>query len=235
MDLPQSLYDEVFGTRPHWIYHAWVMFTIWIVLIPAVLLLTRFGKPAPSPIGIPKASAKLGRKLFWFTMHRFGLSVLAMASVVAGAIAIAASGGFSGTLHSVFGIATLVLGAMQIVSAWFRGSHGVRNPAGSMNNEPPVPSGDHYDMTARRRWFEAYHKTVGWLTLACALGAVATGLSQFWVPGVGVVLTLLAVLYALIAVVLEARGYRHDTYMSNFGTGAHHPYNEKRIEEMCRR
>ncbi|BCH08421.1 hypothetical protein MesoLj131c_26790 [Mesorhizobium sp. 131-3-5] len=234
MNLLRPLYEGIFGTTAHWNYHAWLMFTIWIVLIPAVLLLTRFGKPAPTLEGIPKGSAKLGRKLFWFTMHRVGLSALATASVVGGLVAIAANGGFSATLHSVFGIATVVLSVMQIVSAWFRGSHGVSKTVASVTAEPPATHGDHYDMTARRRWFEAYHKTVGWVTVASALGAVTTGLSQYWVSGMGTVMASLAVLYALIAVVLEARGYRHDTYMSNFGTGAHHPFNRQRIEEMSR-
>jgi hypothetical protein len=234
MNLLRPLYEEIFGTTGHWNYHAWLMFTIWIVLVPAVLLLTRFGKPAPTREGIPKGSAKLGRKLFWFTMHRTGLSALAMASVVGALIAIAASGGFSATLHSVFGIATVVLGAIQIISAWFRGSHSVSKAVASGAADLPAPRGDHYDMTARRRWFEAYHKTVGWVTVASALGAVTTGLSQYWVSGMGAVMASLAVLYALTAVFLEARGYHHDTYMSNFGTGAHHPFNRQRIELMSR-
>jgi hypothetical protein len=231
-----SLFEELLGTVfvAHWNYHAWLMFTIWIVLVPASLLLTRFGKPTPSLTGIPKGSPKLGRKLFWFTTHRVGLSVLVMVSVLGGSIAVAASGGFSATLHSVFGIATVFLGGMQIASAWFRGSHGGRNTVQSIAVDYLAQRGDHYDMTARRRWFEAYHKTVGWLTVACALGAVTTGLSQYWVPGIGFTLAALALLFGLVAVVLEARGYRHDTYLSNFGTGAHHPFNNKRVEEMSR-
>lgn len=39
--------------------------------------------------------------------------------------------------------------------------------------------GDHFDMTPRRRWFEAYHKTAGYFTMMLAVGAVATGLSQY--------------------------------------------------------
>ncbi|TPK62413.1 hypothetical protein FJ930_26875 [Mesorhizobium sp. B2-4-15] len=228
-----SLYEALFGTTAHWNYHAWLMFTIWIVLVPASLLLTRFGKPAPSLTGIAQGSPKLGRKLFWFTIHRVGLSVLVLVSVIGGLIAVVASSGVSGTLHALFGMATVSLGVIQIVSAWLRGSHGVRDAARSVA-EKPVQHGDHYDMTARRRWFEAYHKTVGWLTVASALGAVATGLSQYWMPEIGIALAVLALLFPCLAVVLEATGFRHDTYLSNFGTGAHHPYNRKRIEEMSR-
>ncbi|RWB35836.1 MAG: hypothetical protein EOS50_01380 [Mesorhizobium sp.] len=233
-DKPIPLFDAWFGLSilPHWHLHAWLMFAIWIVLVPAVVALTRFGKPPPSAVGIPKGSPKFGRKLYWFTLHRVCLFVLTVISVVAGLMAVTASNGFSGTLHAVFGIGTLVLGALQVVGARWRGTHGGRDPEQGTPNRPVFTRGDHYDMTLRRRWFEACHKTVGYFALVCAIGAVATGLSQYWIFGIAIALGFVVACWLVIAIVLEAKGFRHDTYLSNFGTGAHHPFNKARIDTI---
>ena len=220
---------ELFGVTltAHWSLHAWLMVAIWIVLVPGVLVLTRFGKPPPSPEGIPKGSARFGRKLLWFTAHRAGLFLLVVASVIGGCIALLAGG--DGTLHGVFGIATIGLALVQLLSARLRGSHGGRDASAG---EATFSRGDHYDMSPRRRWFEACHKIVGYFTLGIALAAVATGLAQYWLTGIAIVIAVAVPLLLLAAVMLEARGFRHDTYLSNFGTGRHHPFNKARIEDM---
>ncbi|RUV63624.1 MAG: hypothetical protein EOS23_03575 [Mesorhizobium sp.] len=232
-DAPIPLFEAWFGVSvpPHWDLHAWLMFAIWIVFIPAVVALTRFGKPPPSVSGIPKGSPMFSRKLLWFTVHRVGLFVLIAASLVGGLIAVAAAGGVGNTLHGVFGIGTLILGVLQIVSARWRGSHGGRDPVQG-TSDPVFTRGDHYDMSPRRRWFEAYHKTVGYFAMVSAIGAVATGLSQYWITSIAITLGLVVVFWVVIAVVLEAIGFRHDTYLSNFGTGAHHPFNKARIDRL---
>lgn len=216
----------------HWDRHAWVMFTIWIILVPFVVVITRFGKPRPSAEGIPKASPKLGRKLLWFTLHRAGLFLLTLASLFAGLIAIAANGGLSTSLHAFFGNTTIALGLLQLVSAWLRGTHGGRDPSISTPDQPAFIPGDHYDMSPRRRWFEAVHKTVGYFTLVSALGAVATGLAHYWIMAIAIGLGLVVPLWAAIAIALEAKGLRHDTYLANFGTGNHHPFNKSRMDEL---
>ena len=233
-DAPIRLFEAWFGwsVLPHWMLHAWLMFSIWIVLIPAVIVLTRFGKPPPSVAGIPKGSPKLGRKLFWFTLHRIGLFLLTAVSVLGGLIALAAVGGFSGSLHASFGIATLLFGVLQLISARSRGTHGGRDPTLGSADRPVFARGDHYDMSSRRRWFEAYHKNVGYFTLVLAIGAVATGLTQYWMTSIAIVFAIAMAAWIVAAVVLDARGFRHDTYLSNFGTGAHHPFNKARIDEL---
>ena len=37
------------------------------------------------------------------------------------------SGGFSGSLHSMFGLTTVALGCLQIMGGWLRGKHGGKN------------------------------------------------------------------------------------------------------------
>jgi hypothetical protein len=233
-DASIPLFEMWFGlsVAPHWELHAWLMFSIWIALIPAVVVLTRFGKPPPSVAGIPKGSPKLGRKLFWFTMHRVGLFLLTGVSLMGGLIAVAAADCCSGTLHGVLGMATLTLGAVQIVTAGYRGTHGGRDPLQGSEDRPVFMRGDHYDMSPRRRWFEAYHKTAGYFTLVLAVGAVVTGLSQYWMTSVAILFGVAMAGWAAGAIVLEAKNYRHDTYLSNFGTGAHHPFNKERIDQL---
>jgi MFS family permease len=225
---------EFFGFvfAAHWNLHAWLMVMIWIILIPGVIVLTRFGKPPPSPEGIPKGSARFGRKLFWFTAHRTGLFLLVIASVIGGVVALVASGGVSGTLHGIFGVGTIGLALLQLLSARLRGTHGGRDACSSGTGEPTFSRGDHYDMSPHRRWFEACHKILGYFTLAVALAAVATGLSQYWLPGLAIFIAVFVLLLVTVAIVLDAKGYRHDTYLSNFGTGRHHPFNKARIDEM---
>ncbi|RWB90729.1 hypothetical protein EN817_20115 [Mesorhizobium sp. M3A.F.Ca.ET.174.01.1.1] len=233
MDAPTTLQLPFgFALEAHWEYHAWLMFTIWIVLVPGIVLLTRYGKPPPSREGIPKGSPRLGRKLYWFTVHRLGLSLLAFSSLCGGSIALLVNGGLSATIHAVFGIATVVLGILQLVSARLRGTHGGPDAFTQSATNATVGRGDHYDMSPQRRWFEAYHKIVGYFTVALALGAVVTGLSQYWTSSLAIGLGLALSIWVVTMIVLEARGFHHDTYLSNFGTGARHPFNKLRIDQM---
>ena len=224
-------FEDQFSTA-HWNYHAWFMFTIWVVFVPAVVLLTRFGKPRPSPVGIPKGSAKFGRKLFWFTTHRRGLFLATVLGMVGGIVAVVASGGFNPEVHSILGLTTITLGALQIVSAWFRGSHGGPNSAHADQTVPSSLRGDHYDMTARRRWFEAVHKSLGFIALATAFAAVATGLSIVWLPALALLFSIFTGVWILVVIVGEAKGFRYDTYLANFGFGIQHPHNRARLEEL---
>ncbi len=83
-------------------------------------------------------------------------------------------------------------------------------------------------MTRRRRWFEAYHKTTGYFTIVVALGAVATGLQQFWMPVIAIFLGLVFVCLLALTVWLEGKGYRQDTYRSVYGNDAENPFNKAR-------
>ena len=209
----------------HWSLHAWLMFLIWFVLVPAAILSMRYLKPKPSPYGVPNAGT-----YFFSRMHILGLYTAIIATLAGGLLAIVVSGGFSGSLHAYFGVGTLIFGALQIVSAWTRGSHGGKYGHGADPDDRATWHGDHFDMTPRRMWFEAYHKTSGYFTLVMALGAILTGLSQYWLPGLAAAGVSVFFLSAAIVIVAERKGMRYDTYRSVYGFHPDLPYNKRRQE-----
>lgn len=216
----------------HWENHAILMFVVWFVLVPAALLAVRYGKTPPATYGIPRGTPRLhARELCW-TLHGYTLRLAMLPGLGGVAFATLVAGGFSGSLHALFGTAATVLGVLQVVSAWLRGSHGGRKDKAADPDDRRTWGGDHFDMTPRRRWFEAWHKTAGYFAQALALGAVATGLGQFWIGGIAVALAALVGLGLLLAVVLQGLGCHHDTYLSVYGTHPDHPYNRRRFRGM---
>lgn len=216
----------------HWENHAMLMFGIWFVLVPFAVMFLRFGKIAPSTWGIPRGTPKWAWPELCWTVHK-RLLYLAIFLMLGGAgFAIILTGGFSGSLHGWFGLATIALGVLQGVSAWFRGSHGGRKDPGADPALRATWGGDHFDMTPQRRWFEAWHKTAGYFALFCAGGAVATGLSQFWLPGIAAALAVVVGGGLVLAVILQGRGHNHDTYMSVYGTHPDNPFNRRRFQPL---
>lgn len=212
----------------HWQYHAALMISVWFLLVPSALIAIRFFKPRPTRFGIDKGTGRFDRRLLWWTLH-YSLLYLAIGLAIGGmAVAIFASGGVSHSVHAMLGFATIAFGGLQILSAWFRGTHGGKHGAHSDPDDPTTWHGDHYDMTPRRRWFEAYHKTAGYFALALAAGAVGSGLMQYWVPGLAVAFAVLVIGWLLLSVWLEGRGRRQDTYRSVYGNDPEHPYNRAR-------
>jgi len=213
----------------HWDYHAILMTLAWFVLVPTGVVAVRFFKARPQAWGVNKIG--IGRfhpNLLCWTIHFFALYGAIGLSLLGLGMAMLVSGGFSGTMHSVWGIAAVTFGCLQIVSAWFRGTHGGRYVPGSNPDDPATWHGDHFDMTPRRRWFEAYHKTTGYFALVLALGAVTSGLMQHWIPWLAIALGLILPGLLLTFIVLEGKGFRHDTYHSVYGTHPTLPYNQAR-------
>ncbi len=215
-----------------WDNHAVLMFGIWFVLVPAAVIFLRFGKVPPATYGIPRGTPKWGWPELCWTAHKQLLYVAIFLAVGGAGFAMLLSGGFSGTLHAWFGIATITLGAFQVVSSWFRGSHGGRKDPHADPDNRATWGGDHFNMTAQRWWFEAYHKTAGYFALFLAVGAVATGLSQLWMPVLAVALGVIIFAGLIFAVTLQGRGHNHDTYQSVFGSHPDHPFNERRNRGM---
>jgi hypothetical protein len=214
----------------HWGNHAILMFSIWFIIVPAALLIIRFGKPKPTTYGIPRATARLDRRLLWWTLHYSTLYAAIILSILGALLAIYLSGGFSGTLHAWFGGATVLMGTLQIVSAWFRGSHGGKHGTESDPQDRTTWGGDHFDMTPQRRWFEAYHKTAGYFAIVLAAGAVTTGLSHFWMPWIAVAFAVVVIATLILAVILQGRGSNYDTYQSVYGNHPEHPFNKAAIQ-----
>ncbi len=230
--IPSEVFLDVLGRsiKIHWTYHALLMVVVWFILVPISVLSIRFFKPRPTRDGIVRGVGRLDRRWIWWTVHWVVL-YLAMGLSLAGAIvALVVSKGFSGTLHSICGVTTVTLGALQIVAAWNRGLSGGKHHGHSDPNLPSTWRGDHFDMTSRRRWFEAYHKTVGHFTMALALATVISGMMEHWAPLVAsvVLVAFCAILGA--AVVLERLGLRQDTYRAVYGNDPDHPYNKARAD-----
>ena len=117
--IPTEVYLDFLGrTIPaRWDYHAILMVSIWFVLVPICILVIRFGKPKPTLTGLHLKVSIWNACWWWFSVHKYGL-IFSISLALAGAVvAIVVSGGFSGTLHSIFGIGTIVLGCLQIIVA----------------------------------------------------------------------------------------------------------------------
>lgn len=216
----------------HWDSHATVMFTLWFVAVPAAVLFLRFGKIEPRTWGIPRGTPKWSWPELCWTVHKRLLYAVIALSLGAAAVPMVLTGGFSASLHGWFGLATLGLGLGQGISAWFRGSHGGRKDPAADPEDRSTWGGDHFDMTPRRWWFEAWHKTAGYFTLFCAGGAVATGLAQFWIGWIAVAFGTIVAGGLLLAVLLQGLGLNRDTYMSVYGTHPRNPFNHRRFAAM---
>ncbi|MCA8869228.1 MAG: hypothetical protein KDA67_11305 [Rhodobacteraceae bacterium] len=212
----------------HWGLHAWLMFICWFVLVPFGVMSIRYLKTRPVPLGLPRGVGKFDPLFIWWVMHIWTLYTAIGLSLLGAAIALVVSGGFSGSVHSFFGIATVLFGTLQIVAAWNRGSHGGHNHLSSDPDDPSTWRGDHFDMTPKRRLFEAYHKPGGYFSVFLAIGAVASGLVQFWMPAIAITLGLIFIGGFVLIVFSEFRGYRYDTYRAVFGSHPDHPGNKKR-------
>ena len=92
------------------------------------------------------------------------------------------------------------------MGGWLRGNHGGKNYYTADPNDPKTWFGDHYNMTPRRRKFEAYHKTAGYFVYFFAAGAVATGLMQYPMPGLAAFIIAMVLIAFVLSIVLEYKG-----------------------------
>jgi hypothetical protein len=230
--IPTEVYLGFLGrTIPiHWNYHAILMVGIWFVLVPLCIITIRFGKPKPTLNGIREQVKLTNPAWWWFSVHKFGLYLAVGLSLAGLVVALTVSNGFSGSVHSIFGITTIALGALQIISGWLRGKHGGRNYYTADPNDPATWRGDHYDMTPRRRKFEAYHKNAGYFAGFFAVGAVTSGLMHFPMPVLTGVTLIIALAALVLCIVLEYKGLRYDGYRAAHGYNPEHPYNKARKE-----
>ncbi len=228
--IPTEVYLHFLGrtVQIQWDYHAILMFVIWLVLVPLCIMTIRYGKPRPTPFGIREKIKVSNVAWWWFHVHKYVLYVAIGLAVVGAAVAMTVSGGFSGSVHSLFGITAVVLGCLQVASTWFRGTHGGRYYYTAKPDDPATWHGDHYSMTPRRRIFEAVHKNVGYFAGIFALGAVASGLTQYSMPVLTGTMLATVLVIIVLCVVLEHHGRRYDTYCSVFGNDPDHPHNKAR-------
>jgi len=228
--IPTEVYLDFLGRTIsiQWNYHAILMVGIWFMLVPLCIITIRYGKPKPTSFGIREEIRLTNTVWWWFSVHKFGFYLAIALSLAGLAVALTVSRGFSGSVHSIFGLTTIILGSLQIVSAWLRGTHGGRYYHNADPDDPSTWQGDHFDMTPRRQKFEAYHKTAGYFAGFFAVGAVASGLMQYPMPVLTGVILVTALVVLALCIVLEQKGLRYDGYRAAFGNSPDHPHNKAR-------
>lgn len=223
--IPTEVYLDFLGRsiEIHWNYHAILMFSIWMVLVPFCVIAIRFFKPRPAKYGLTRKVAIRHAEWWWFSVHKIGLVIAVGLSLAGLAVAMVASGGFSGSVHATFGMTTIVLGCLQVISALFRGTHGGKYYNNADPEDPATWHGDHFDYTLRRRLFESYHKTSGYLTGIFAVGAVASGLMQYPMPVLAVLAALTPLFFVVLWIIFEFQGRHYDGYKAVYGPDPEFP------------
>jgi hypothetical protein len=150
--------------------HGALMIVAWGCLLPLGGIVARYFKVTPAQ-DFPAAVDNL----FWWRMHRTlqygGLTTAAVALFVV----LRQTGGQFDTAHGRCGLVVMVLAGLQLASPLFRGSKGGPTEPGARPDDARTWRGDHFDMTLRRRLFEAWHKPVGWLLIALAQATLLLG------------------------------------------------------------
>jgi hypothetical protein len=229
--IPRQVELPFFGVvDAHWNYHAYLMVFVWMVLVPLCILIIRFGKPRPTATGLHRKVYIWHEEWWWFSTHKYGLAAAMTLSVIGGAIAVTVSKGYSGTVHATFGLLAIILGVIQVVAGALRGKHGGKNYYTADPAKPETWFGDHYNMTPRRRIFEAWHKNAGYFAAFCALAAVASGLMQYPMPGLKWVIVALILVVLCVAAYCDYIGIRYDGYRAAHGTDPNAPFNKERAE-----
>ena len=203
-------------------WHGRLMVLAWCFLFPIGILAARFLKITPRQ-DWPRT---LDNPAWWHahrsTQYAGGVLMLAALGL---ALVIAEGGSPWVDRHHLLGWSVVPLAAVQFAGGWLRGSKGGPTaPArdGSLH-------GDHYDMTPRRRAFEHVHKSVGYLAVILAQGAVLLGLWLANAPRwmwIGLLVWWIVVLAAFA--LLQHRGFAVDTYQAIWGPGRQHPGNSRK-------
>jgi hypothetical protein len=230
--IPSEIHFDFLGRtiEIHWDYHAILMVSIWFVLVPLCVIAIRYGKPKPKPDGIKFPVSISNPVWWWFSVHKYGLYTAIGLSLLGLAVAILVSRGFSGSIHSIFGLLTIALGCLQVISGMLRGTHGGKYHKNGDPDDPSTWHGDHFDMTPRRQKFEAYHKTAGYFAGFFAIGAVASGLMQYPMPILAGFILIAGLIILGVCVVLQYKGLQYDGYRAAHGNNPDHPYNQARKE-----
>lgn len=208
--------------------HAALMLTAWGFLIPVGGVVARYFKVTPG-----QDFPRVVENLTWWRWHR-GLQYTGMAVSMAalGAILLETGGRFD-TLHGRCGLAVLTLGWVQLVSALMRGTKGGPTDTRANPEDPSTWRGDHYDMTPKRRAFEAWHKPAGWVVILLANVTVLLGVHLVGTPAwLLFIVACLQVGACLSLVDGRARSRWVDTYASLWGTDLRHPGNRLKPTQM---
>lgn len=228
--IPEEVYLGFLGrtVEIHWNYHALLMAGIWLILVPLCITIIRYGKPRPTEMGVRTKVSLWNKEWWWFSIHKYGLYAAVLLSLCGLTVALVVSKGISGSVHSILGLLTILMGCLQAVSGMLRGTHGGKFYYSADPDNPETWKGDHYSRTPRRRMFEAYHKTAGYFAVLFAIGAVGSGLMQYPMPMLAALLLCTPFAFLTAWVILEYKERRYDGYKAVHGYGIEHPYNKER-------
>jgi hypothetical protein len=201
--------------------HGSLMIWAWGILLPLGAVVARYFKVTPGQ----DFPAELDNPFWWNWHRRLQYGGVTIATAALATILTETHGRFD-TLHAWCGLTVLVFGWLQVVSTWFRGTKGGPTGTNAVSGDARTWRGDHYDMTPRRRLFEAWHKPMGWGVLVLAactllLGAHLSG-APAWLFGL---LGLLQASFALATLDGHLRGRWVDTYLALWGPDPNHPGN----------
>ena len=202
--------------------HGWLMVLGWGLLLPAGIVVSRFFKVTPGQ-DFPRELANR----FWWNWHRLlQYSGVAVVVIAAGLPLTQPGWQWSGSLHGSLGALVIALAVFQVINAQLRGTRGGPEDEFGRPNPPEAIAGDHYEMTVRRRVFEAVHIVTGYLALLGAGFAVALGLWLLgWPTGLTVCAGLCLLLFVALFVALQSRGAPVGSYNAIWGYDSIHPGN----------
>jgi hypothetical protein len=193
----------------HWqIWHARLMVLAWGFAVPIGVFAARFFKVAPSQ-DWPHV---LDNKVWWHA-HRVLLVGGISCATISLAVALANSslGSPRARMHAPLGWLVMALGWTQIASGMLRGTKG----GPTLNGTSP---GDHFDMTRRRRAFEYFHKSGGYIAIIGSIVAIILGLATVNAPRwICLALLLWWLCLGLLFVWLQEQGMCIDTYQAIWG------------------
>ena len=206
------------------VIHAALMTLAWGLMLPVGSLVARYFKVLRGQDFPRELDSQ-----FWWNWHR----VLQYGGMAAAALALlpvwgARSGGVLGW-HAGVGFVALGLGGLQVLGGVLRGSKGGPVDQAGRPNPPHKVRGDHYDMTPRRRVFEAVHKIGGHACVLLGFVVIALGLREVgahWTAWAAYAAGLCA--YAVWFIVLQRSGRWTDTYIAIWGPDPRHPGNRPR-------
>ena len=210
--------------------HGVTMAIAWLLLLPAGVLIARFFKVTKRQNWPDELDNQ-----FWWHAHRWlNYSGIGLATLGFMIIWMTLDGLQLTSWHGLLGLTATVLGWLQVIVAWLRGSKGGPTEVGADPEDPETWRGDHFDMTARRRRFEAWHKHVGYLALALAAPTVWLGLDMLGAPAwLQALPWLMAVVFLLLFLRFTREGRWIDTHEAIWGPDmppSSQPHRQKKRE-----
>jgi hypothetical protein len=209
-------------------WHGRLMVLAWTVLLPLGIIVARFFKVTPAQ----RWPDLLDNKRWWHAHLSLQISGVLCMSLALGLVWFKTGRtAFGQSTHATLGWLVVVMGWIQLLGGYFRGSKG--GPAIAQNGAfdlSRTQRGDHYDMTRRRLAFEWMHKIGGYGALLLSLLVTALGLQTTQAPRwMWLTIALWWAVVLTTAIRLQRAGRCIDTYQAIWGPDPRHPGNSRAV------